>query len=116
MIAGASQQSWAEAFAAAATGAVFALLGVSYYAVLWGGFGALFGLVLTPPESRWSALFSVFLSALVGAALGELFAQSIGGGQKAVIALSAVCGAGTKPIVSAAIRAVTARIEKAGGQ
>ena len=116
IVAGASQQPWAEAFAAAATDVALALIGVSYYAVLWGCFGALFGLVLTPPESRWSAIFSVFLSALIGAALGELFAHVTGGGQKAVIGLSAICGAGTKPIVSAAIKAVTARIQKAGGE
>lgn len=108
-------ESTATGSAAALGSIVLALLGVSYYAVLWGLFGAIFGLVLTPVESRWSALFSVLFSALLGAALGDALSSWAGGGQKATIALSAICGAGAKAVVSAAIFALSTRIKGMGG-
>jgi len=100
---------------AAVTSMLLAVFGVSYYALLWGGVGALFGLVLTKPEGRWIALFTVILSALVGAAMGDGLAELAGGGRKAVVALSAICGAGAKTVVSAAIDAMVSRLRLAGG-
>lgn len=105
----------AATLAASLTGAALALFGVSYYALLWGLFGALFGLVLTQAEGRWVAISSVIISALIGAALGEFFSEIIHGGQRGVIALSAICAAGAKPIVTTCISALQVRIEKAGG-
>jgi hypothetical protein len=95
--------------------AVLSLLGVEYFALVWGVGGAVFALTLTSPETRKAAIVSVLSSALAGAALGSAIAAQLGGGKQAMIALSFLVAAGAKPIVSAAIKALENRITKVGG-
>ena len=96
--------------------AVMALLGVEYYALVWGIVGAIFTMTMSRSESRKSAVISVICSALAGAALAGFMAGTVGGGRPALIACAFLAAAGAKVIVSAAIRAIEARITAAGGK
>jgi len=107
--------SGAVAIGAWLSAAVLALLGVEYFALIWGIGGAVFSLTLTKPESRKSALVSVLTSALAGAALASMLAHLINGGKPALIAIAFITAAGAKPIVSRGITAVENLIAKLGG-
>jgi hypothetical protein len=95
--------------------AVMALLGIEYFALVWGIGGAVFSLTLTRPESRKAAMVSVVTSALAGAALASLLAGMAGGGKPALIAIAFITAAGAKPIVSRGIAAVENLIARLGG-
>lgn len=104
--------------AAGVTGAVVAILGVPYLALLWATIGAVIAMVFTPPESRSSAILAVIAGGLAGAALGHggtdiasRMAPSLAGSNAILILASLVCGAGAKPIVSTAIARVQKMIE-----
>lgn len=90
--------------------ATMALLGVEYVALLWGFFGALFSLRLTPPETRVAAAVTILLSTLAGAALAGVIAAKIGGGKNEQIAAAFIVGAGAKLIVSALLEGVANRL------
>ncbi len=123
---------------AAATSAVMAIFGVSYYALVWGGVGSFMGLVITrttpilAPRFKWVpwpavafwlgrlAIVSVVLvtsalSGLMGAVLGEALAELMGASDKGMRALAAICAAGATPIVGACVNSVVARVHKIGG-
>ncbi len=107
--------SGAVAIGAWLSAAVMALLGIEYVALIWGIGGAVFSLTITKPESRKSAMASVFTSALAGAALASLLAGMAGGGKPTLIAIAFICAAGAKPIVSRGITAVENLIARLGG-
>lgn len=93
----------AGSIAAAVSAAVLSLLGVPWLALLWGTVGAVTAMVFTAPESRTGAMVSVVASALVGAALGHGFAELMQATNAMQIVASLVCGAGAKPLLTAAI-------------
>lgn len=111
----AAAASGAVAVGAWLSAAVFALLGVEYFAIVWGIGGAVFALTLTQQESRKAAIVSVVTSALAGAALAGLLASLAGGGKPAMIAIAFITAAGAKPIVSKAIESLELLISKLGG-
>ncbi len=110
-----STASGAVAVGAWLSAAVLALLGVEYFALVWGIGGAVFALTLTKPESRKAAIVSVVTSALAGAALASMLANLSGGGKSALIAIAFITAAGAKPIVSKGIETLENVIGKLGG-
>lgn len=105
----------ASVVAAGVTGAVLAVLGVPYLALLWSMIGAVVAVVFTPPESRSSALLAVIASGISGAALGAgvtdiagRMMPALSNSNAILILTSLLSGAGAKPLVSAGI----ARLQK----
>lgn len=106
----------AAGVAAALSAITLALLGVDYYALLWGLVGAMLAMGQAAPMTRGRAIVYVVLSALAGAALGHALANFIGSVSRSVLIVgSLVGGAGAQIIIAALIRAVVTRVEKTGG-
>lgn len=106
----------AGSIAAALSGITLALLGVDYYALLWGLVGAVLALGQAAPMTRGRAVAYVVLSALVGAALGHALISFTGSISRPMLILgSLVGGAGAQIIIAALIKAVVTRVEKTGG-
>lgn len=99
--------------------AVFmALLGVDYYSLLWGLFGALLALFQNVDRmGRVRSVIFIVLSTLAGAAVGSAVLTSIASESRALlIVFSMVGGFGAQKIVTALLNAGISRIERMGGQ
>lgn len=99
--------------------ATLALLGVDYYALLWGLIGALFASGQSERLGRTKAIFVVGLSTLIGAAIGNgLVAFTETASPRPFIVLgSLVAGFGAQALLTTAVKALVVRIERVlGGQ
>jgi hypothetical protein len=105
--------SGAQVIASSVTAATLALTGLPYLALLWSFLGAVAALIFTSPETRGRAFLTVFASGVVGGAGGNAAAAWLGGGESALIVACLVAGAGAKPLLTAAIEGLQARIKKA---
>lgn len=103
------------AFVTAASQALMTLFGVDYYAVMWAFVGSLAALTqakMTMPR----AVFYVFLSTMVGAALGSAAFDHLESKTKTVLLLCSVVGGfGWQIIMTALVQAVVSRIKTIGG-
>ncbi len=94
--------------------ALLALLGVDYYALLWGIIGAIFSLSYLPPMGKRAAVATVVISSMIGAAFGTALAEKTGS-RSLLIVLALVAAAGAQPIMAAAVRALVRRVARLGG-
>ena len=96
--------------------AVFlAMLGVEPVALLWSCIGAGAVLVFSKTRPGWHEMLTVMVSALIGAAGGHFLADvGFEGSRRALVFLSLVCGAGAKPLLSAAIEGAAKRLNGGG--
>ncbi len=94
-----------------------ALLGVDYYALIWGMIGALVALFHTDQGmGRVRSVIYVALSTLCGAALGTGLLSSISSESRALLNVaSLVAGFGAQKIVTALLKAGLKRIDRIGG-
>lgn len=101
---------------AAISGVTLALFGVDYYSLLYGMVGALLALGSSPATGRVRAVVFVFLSTLIGAAVGNVAVELLASHSRALLILgSVVGGAGAQKLVAAALNAVLGRISGAPG-
>jgi hypothetical protein len=92
------------------------VLGVDYYALIWGLFGALFASAFfSASVGRRRAVLEVVLSTLAGAVCGSIVADH-SESRRILMFMCFICGAGSQPIVSAAIKATVARIDRVAGK
>jgi hypothetical protein len=108
----------AAAYAASASAISLALIGVDYYAIVWGLLGALSMLALTAPVTRARAMVTVAASTACAAALAHFLVDMAGGegNRSAIIAVAFVLGAGAQPVLLAMVETIVARIRAAGGR
>lgn len=101
---------------AALSAALFALLGVDYYSLLWGAIGAFYVLFQNEtPMGRLRSTIYVTLATLVGAALGTAGGAAIGSESRALLnVLSLIGGFGSQKIVSTLLQSVVTRLTKKG--
>lgn len=96
--------------------ATMALMGVSYYALIWAMVGAFLALYQAKGLSRWSAIAFMVLSTLVGAACGTFFADWVNKDSRPLLILaSLVCGSGAHVLITALLQAGLKRINQLGG-
>jgi fructose-specific phosphotransferase system IIC component len=101
---------------ASISAATMALLGVSYYALIWALVGALLALYQAKGMGRVSAVLFMFLSTLVGAACGTAFVDWVAKDSRPLLILaSLVCGSGAHVLVTALLQAGLKRINQLGG-
>lgn len=107
-----------NALVLAISAATMALLGVDYYSLVWGMFGAQVALFQNQATmGRVRALVYVALSTLVGAAVGTGTAAFLASkSQPLLILVSLVGGFGAQKIVTALLDAGLARVKKMGGE
>ena len=92
-----------------------ALLGVEPVALLWSSIGAGAVLVFSKTRPGWHEMLTVLVSALIGAAGGHFLADfGFEGSRRALVFWSLVCGAGAKPLLSAAIEGAAKRLGGGG--
>lgn len=99
---------------ASISAAVLALLGVDYYALLWGVIGAVFSLLYSDPIGRRRAIITVLVSSFVGAAVGSAIAEQ-SGARSLLIVAALICAAGARPIVATGIQVVVSRVGRLAG-
>jgi hypothetical protein len=112
-------QSTVSTFAAGLSAGAIALLGVTYYGLLWALIGAVVSLLFAPRQTRGQALAAVIGGMFGGAVISDLVVYVIDGSgkmpQAVHLAVAFVSGAGLKQILSAAIDALVGRIRSFGG-
>lgn len=107
----------AAAAAAWLSAASLALIGVDYYVIVWGLFGALVWLAFGERSDRTRAIVTVTASTICAAALAHGIAVAATDGQRpALIAIAFVVGAGAQPILRACVDALASRIKLFGGK
>lgn len=99
---------------ASVSAAVLALLGVDYYALLWGVIGAVISALWGESLGRTGAIVTVITSSFVGAGFGTAIAEQSGSRSWLIVA-ALVCAAGARPIVATAVQVVVARLKKLAG-
>ena len=110
-----SNDSLVAAFVTGASQVLLTLFGVDYYAMLWAFVGSLVAMAQTETTmSRPRAVVYVFLSTMVGAALGTAAFAYLDAKPKAVLLLCSVVG-GWQLIMAALVQAVVQRIKTIGG-
>ena len=112
-----SNDSVLAAFVSGASQVLLTLFGVDYYAMLWAFVGSLVAITqMKNKMGRTRALVYVFLSTMVGAALGSAaFAYLDAKPQAILLICSVVGGFGWQLIMSALVQAVVSRIKTIGG-
>lgn len=112
-----SNDSLLAAFVSGASQVLLTLFGVDYYAMLWAFLGSLVALTQTQNRmGRMRALLYVFLSTMVGAALGSAAFVYLDAKPKTVLLLCSVVGGfGWQIIMAALVQAVVSRIKTLGG-
>lgn len=106
----------AAGFAASVSSVTLALLGVEYYALVWGLVGASMAMGRASGMTWGRAVVYATLSTLVGAATGHgALAILDSRNQTVLILFSLIGGAGAQELVARAVAAVARRIDKAGG-
>lgn len=112
-----SNDSVLAAFVSGASQVLLTLFGVDYYAMLWAFVGSLVAITqMKNKMGRTRALIYVFLSTMVGAALGSAaFAYLDAKPQAILLICSVVGGFGWQLIMSALVQAVVSRIKTIGG-
>ncbi|WP_295378345.1 putative holin [uncultured Pseudacidovorax sp.] len=106
----------AASLAAGASTLAMALLGVEYYALVWGLIGALCAAYHAERMPWPRALIFVGLSTLVGAACGAWANESLGKSTTQLAVLSLVCGFGAQAILIQLLRIMLERIERLLGR
>lgn len=91
---------------------LLALLGVDYYSLLWAIVGSVGALLYSAPTSKGRAVFSVCLSALMGAALGTAVAENLAGSRSVLIVASIVCSTGPQLLINALLSRLVSAINK----
>lgn len=110
-----TEASGAHLMIAALSSALLALLGVDYYALLWGFIGSGFSALYADPMGRWRAIATVVGSAFVGAAFGSLVSGATES-RAFLIFASSIGGAGARPIVGAGIQRAVRVVRGAKGE
>lgn len=130
MATGEPAQSFIGAVAAGLSAGALSLFGVSYFGILWALFGALVGVMFSPPQDRKQVLAAVIGGTLMGAVLGDLgmalllvmvgdtsVLKALPDVTKGLhLGVSFIIGAGAKLFLGAMLSAIVNRITKAGGQ
>lgn len=101
-------------FVSTVSGMLLALLGVDYYSLLWAVVGSVGALLYSAPTSRSRAAFSVFISTLMGAALGTAVAEHVGGSRSVLIVMSIVCATGPQLLINALLSRIVKTINRDG--
>lgn len=108
--------SSAAAISAALSATTLALIGVEYFALLWGLIGALLAMGGAASMTRFRAIVYVALSTLVGAAIGHgVLAFMDSTSRPALILGSLIGGYGAQELIKRAMDAITKRIDKTIG-
>lgn len=109
----------AAAYAASVSAISLAIIGVDYYAIVWGLLGALSMLALTAPVTRTRAVFTVMASTACAAAMSHFLVGLVAedeGSRSAVIAVAFVLGAGAQPLLLEMVESIVMRIRTWGGR
>jgi len=109
----------AAAYATSASAISLAIIGVDYYAIVWGLLGALSMLALTAPVTRTRAVLTVMASTACAAAMSHFLVGLIAEDKEsrsAIIAVAFVLGAGAQPVLLEVIEAIVTRIRAWGGR
>lgn len=110
------QNNTLAALVGAISSATVTLLGVDYYAVLWGFVGAMLALTQVERMERRRALVYVALSTLIGAACGTAAIAYTNQPVRAFLILASIVGGfGANVIISALLQVALNRIKGLGG-